>query len=306
MHPRHLLNLASLLLLTCAAGAAEPAPAAASTPPTETEIRKIEGIFGSDLPKTEKKGSIRLIVHPHFGDLTNRDYIRVLTGIRWGVNDHTELTAGVESYFDHGLKKTSEGNGIGDLRLGGKYGFGEKLVPGYDTSAGLNLFFPVGHPPIGMTNGHNEYSPYFVIGKKIARHPGLELFLNTGVNLLQNTSIAGSFEVNTPHSDSLSFTPGLVYNRNQYHYTLELTYETTSLIGQDNKQFFTIRPGFAWDLPPKFKFHTKGRVTVGLGIHVTFGPDGVSTGGGGKIRAEFGISRWFRRDKKADADAGSR
>ena len=275
-----------------------PAPQSNAAP--DTELRKIEGIFGSDLPKTERKGSVRLIVHPHFGDLGNRDYIRILTGLRWGLNDHTELSTGVESYIDHGLKKTSPGSGIGDLRFGGKYSFREKLIPGYQTSVGLNLLFPVGHPPLGMTTGHNAYSPYIVIAKKLPKHPGLEVFLNAGVDLLENTSIPGSFERNTPHSSSFSITPGLVYDVSRYHYTLEFSYETTSLIGKDNKQFFTIRPGFAWDLPPKLKFNSKGRVTVGVGIHVTVGPDGTSTGGGGKLRAEFGISRWFRRNSKAE------
>lgn len=281
----------------------DPAGTATTTAPgnpAEPDDRKIDGIFGSDLPKTEKKGSLRLILHPHFGDLTNRDYLRVLTGLRWGLNDHTELTAGVEGFLNHGLKHTSEGNGIGDLRFGGKYGFGEKLFPGYDTSAGLNLYFPVGHPPLSMTNGYNEYSPYFVIGRKVDRYPGLTVFLNTGVNFLEQTGIPGSFERNTPHSSSVSFTPGLVYDRDSLHYTLELAYETTSLLGTDNKQFFTIRPGIAWDLPPKLKFHSKGRVTVGVGIHVTVGPDGTSTGGGGKLRADFGISRWFRRGANKD------
>jgi len=63
-----------------------------------------------------------------------------------------------------------------------------------------------------------------------------------------------------------------------------------------------VGPGFAWDLPPKLRFHAKGRVTVAVGMHVIFGPDGTSTGGGGKLRAEFGISKWFRRDAK---DSGS-
>lgn len=300
-----LLVVAALLSVTPMTRAEDPAPAAPAAPaasakPGEADLRKIEGIFDSDLPKTERKGSWRLIVHPHFGDLTNRDYLRILTGLRWGVNDHTELTVGAEGYVDHGLKHTSEGNGIGDLRLGGKYSFGEKLFPGYDTSVGFNLYFPVGHPPLSMTNGHNEYSPYFVIGKKIDRYPGLTVFLNTGVNFLQSTGIPGSFERNTPHSSSVSVTPGLVYDRNALHYTLEVAYETTSLLGRDNKQFFTIRPGLAWDLPPGLKFHSKGRVTAGAGIHVTFGPDGVSTGGGGKVRAEFGVSRWFRRDPRKD------
>jgi Putative MetA-pathway of phenol degradation len=284
-----------LLLLNLSASADEPA---APVSARDTDIRKIEGIFGSDLPKTERKGSVRLILHPHFGDLSNREYIRTLTGVRWGINDHTEFSTAFESYLDHGLKKNAApGNGIGDLRFGGKYSFRDKLIPGYETSVGLNLFFPVGHPPAGMTNGHSEYSPYVVIGKKIARHPGLEVFLNTGFNLLEKTSIAGSFERNTPHSSSLSFTPGLVYDHFPYHYTFEFSYETTSLVGNDNQQFFTIRPGFAWDLPPKLKFHSKGRVTVGLGVHVTVGPDGTSTGGGGKLRAEFGISKWFRHGK---------
>lgn len=298
MHSFRLLPVLTLFVLPCLSRADDTAP----TPPSrDTEIRKIEGIFASDLPNTERKGSVRLILHPHFGDLSNRDYIRLLTGVRWGVNDHTELSTAFESYLDHGLKKTSEGNGIGDVRFGGKYSFRDKLIPGYETSAGLNLFFPVGHPPVGMTNGHDRYSPYFVIGKKISRHPGLTLFLNTGVNFLQNTSIPGSFERNTPHSSSFSLTPGLVYDHGCYHYTLEVAYETTSLIGQDNKQFFTLRPGFAWDLPPALKFHSKGRVTVGVGLHITTGPDGVSTGGGGKLRAEFGISRWFRQGSKESA-----
>jgi len=293
----HSLVLA-FFLSAVAASAEEATPASAR----DTDIRKIEGIFGSDLPKTERKGSVRLILHPHFGDLTNRDYIRVLTGLRWGVNDHMELTTGVESYFDHGLKSTSPGTGVGDVRFGGKYSFREKLIPGYDTSVGANLYFPVGHPPVGMTNGHNSYSPYFVIGKKIVRYPGLTLFLNTGLDFLQKTNIPGSFERNTPHSSSVSLTPGLVYDRYPFHYTLEFSYETTSLIGKDNKQFFTIRPGVAWDLPPSLKFHSKGRVTIGAGIHVTSGPDGFSTGGGGKLRAEFGISRWFRKDSKKNND----
>ena len=283
--------------------AARAADVPTSEPPSrDAEVRRIEGIFGSDLPTTERRGSVRLIVHPHLGDLTNRDYLRLLTGMRWGVTDHTELTGAVEGYIDHGLKKTSEGTGIGDLRLEAKHSLGPDLIPGLESSIGLNTFFPVGHPPIGITNGHNAYTPYFVTGKRVSSHPGLTVFCQTGVELLETTSIAGSFERNDLHSNSVFITPGLVYTRYPYHYTLEFTYATTALVGHDNQQAFTIRPGFAWDLPPNLRFHAKGRVTVAVGVHVTFGPDGTSTGGGGKLRAEFGISRWFRRDAR---DAGS-
>lgn len=290
------------LLLCCSAVAcsasfaAEPADAEARA--RDVEVRRIEGIFGSDLPTTAAKGSVRLIVHPHLGDLTNRDYMRVLTGLRWGLTDQTEVMAAVEGYFDHGLKHTSEGSGIGDLRLETKHTFGEHLIPGYETSVGLNLYFPVAHPPVGMTTGHNQYTPYFVIGRRLTSHPGLTLFFETGLNLLEKTSIAGSFEKNHLHSSSIFLTPGVVYTRYPYHYTLEVSYATTALIGHDNQNAFTVRPGFAWDLPPRMRFHAKGRVTAAVGLSVIFGPEGTSTGGGGKLRAEFGLTRWMRRDAK--------
>lgn len=294
MNPR--LLVCCIAFIGAIARAAD--PSSVGPPAHEAEVRPIEGIFGSDLPTTERKGSVRLIVHPHIGDLTNRDYIRVLTGIRWGATDRTEFTVGAESYIDHGLKRTSEGSGIGDLRFETKHSFGQELIPGYETSAGLNLYFPVAHPPVGMTNGRDRYTPYFVIGKRNVGYPGLTLFCETGLNLLHKTSIPGTFEKNDLHSSSIFITPGLVYTRYPYHYTLEVTCATTSLVGQGNQQSVSVGPGFAWDLPPKLRFHAKGRVTVAVGMHVIFGPDGTSTGGGGKLRAEFGISKWFRRDAK--------
>ncbi|MEO6002651.1 MAG: transporter [Opitutus sp.] len=303
MNPRLLLSFIGLSSLAIG-GTIESANINATANPDvplagEAEIRRIEGIFGSDLPTTERKGSVRLVVHPHLGDLTNRDYIRILTGVRWGATDHTEIFVGVEPYLDHGLKHTSEGSGIGDLRFETKHSFGQELIPGYESSVGLNLFLPVGHPPVGMTNGRNAYTPYFVTGKRLASHPGLTLFVETGFELLQETSIAGSFERNDLHSSSTFVTPGLVYTRYPFHYTLELTYANTALIGHGTDQAFTVRPGIAWDLPPRLRFHAKGRVTIAVGLHVTFGPDGTSTGGGGKMRAEFKISDWFgHRDRQ--------
>jgi len=281
-------------------------PSENATPPGEAELRRIEGIFGSDLPTTEREGSMRLIVHPHLGDLSNRDYLRLLMGLRYGVTDRTEVTVGVESYLDHGLKHTSEGSGIGDLRLETKHRLSAELIPGFESSVGLNMLFPVDHPPVGMTSGYNEYTPYVVVGKRLPQYPGLTIFTEGGATILEKTSIPGTFEKNELHSSSLFLTQGAIYTRYPFHYTLELTYATTSLIGHDNQQAFTVRPGFAWDLPPALRFHSKGRIVVAVGFHVTFGPDGTSTGGGGKMRAEFRLSKMLRRDARDVGDAPSK
>lgn len=270
----------------------------ASPPPDDKSLRRVDGIFDTDLPRTESKGRIRFIIHPHLGDFTRRSYVRVPFGLRWGVNDHMEFSAMVEPYFDHGLKSGSSGNGIGDVEFGGKYAFVHWLKPDYDASVGLNIRLPVGSPPLDLTDGYNHYAPYFVVSKKSSKTKGLTYFVNTTLDVMEKSSVAGTFRKDDAHSTSMIFGTGFVLDRYPYHYTLETGYQTTSLVGKDNKQFVYVRPGFAWDIPRRFTFDSHGRWLIGGSIKITEGPDGTRLDTGGKLRGEFSITRLFRRDKK--------
>ena len=160
-------TLCLLVLLVLPLTHAQDATTPSGTPaPEDQELRKVNGIFDTDLPKTEKKGRIRLLVHPHLGDFTRRGYVRVPVGVRVGVNDHVEFTATVEPYFQHYLRSGSSGNGIGDVEFGGKYSFVRWLKPEYAASTGINVRLPVGTPPLDMTDGYNHYAPYFVMAGK--------------------------------------------------------------------------------------------------------------------------------------------
>lgn len=273
---------------------AQEAEVAAAKPPAEDQaLRKINGIFDTDLPKTERKGSIRFIVHPHLGDFTSRSYLRIPLGIRWGVNDHVEFTATVEPYIQHGLKHGSPGNGIGDVQFGGKYQFREWLHPDYDASTGINIRLPVGHPPLDLTDGYNHYAPYLVISRQSPHTAGLTYFVSGTVDFMEKSPVTGTFRKDDPHSSSLLFGTGFVLDRFPYHYTLEAGYQTTSLVGKDNKQFVFVKPGFAWDLPRKLTFNSRGRWLFGFSIKFTEGPDGLRIDTGGKIRGEFSLRRMF-------------
>src|SRR5437868_13051381 len=123
--------IAALLLMNPVHGAED---ASVVTPaPAESDIRKIAGIFGSDLPTTERKGSVRLIVHPHFGDFTHRDYLRVPFGFRWGWDENTETSVTAESYFQNPLRHGGAGNGIGDVEFGFKRRVFGVLPPRFDS-----------------------------------------------------------------------------------------------------------------------------------------------------------------------------
>src|SRR4051812_14670008 len=181
----------------------QPTPAAASPGPVpatteDRTIHKINGIFDVDLPKTERKGAIRFIVHPHLGDFTRRSYVRVPLGIRWGVNDHMELTATVEPYIEHGLKSGSPGNGIGDFELGGKYAFQRWFGTDYDASVGFNLRRLVGSPPLDMTDGYHHYSPYLTVSRKSERIRDMTWFANGALDFMEKSSVAGTFRKDDP------------------------------------------------------------------------------------------------------------
>src|SRR5262245_48640235 len=61
-------------------GGASAASESKNTKPATDDDLRIQGIFNSALPGTEKKNSLRLILHPHLGDLTNSDYLRTDLG----------------------------------------------------------------------------------------------------------------------------------------------------------------------------------------------------------------------------------
>ena len=111
-------------------------------------------------------------------------------------------------------------------------------------------------------------------------------------------SVPGEIGDNAFHESSTGITGGWVLDRDRWHYTFEATYESTALIGHNNRQFITLRPGLAWDLPRTWTFNSSGRWLVGFGYHITFGPDGTTSGSGGKIRGEFRLSRLFGRGAK--------
>jgi hypothetical protein len=269
---------------------------AAAKPEDPEEFSRVRGLFDVDLPKTVEKYKLKVFTHPHFGDLIHRDYLRVPVGVRVGVSERTELSAELESYFTHGLKGHGPGNGLDSLRLGSKHQFRDWLrEDNIDVSAGVNVAFPLGRPPLDLTDGHYHASPYVTFSKRLIDHPKLTPFVSVGTDLLWKSSVPGSFAKNQPHSDSMGLSAGYFYDYSrQFKYTLVTSYWTTSLIGSGNKQFFSINPSVLWELPPALTFHSKGHWIFGIGVKADFGPDGTDFGSSAKLRGEFKFTRFFK------------
>jgi hypothetical protein len=288
----------SLLALSAAAQDTGAPPAARhATNGDQGTISRIPGLFEIDLPKTERRGAIRFIFQPSFRDLISKSYVRIPLEFRWGVNDHFELNSDIDTYFDHGLRHNRSGYGFSALHFGAKYAWHRWLKPTWDTSVGFNSSIPVSRPPIELTDGHNHFTPYIVFGRKLDWMKGLSGFVHASVDLISKSSTPGNFGRNQPHSNSVTLTPGFVYDRKAWHYTLEVDGTTTRLIGKADQDYLVIRPGVVWDLPKKLVFNAKGRWLAGFNLTATFGPDGNTLSTGSRFRGELNLRHPFGGDR---------
>lgn len=277
--------------LAAAPATGDPAKSDSENP---EEFSRVRGLFDVDLPKTVPKNRIKFLLHPYFGDFLRRDYVRVPFGLRLGLTNHTEISAELESYLAHGLKKPGAGYGLYAFHLGAKYEWLKWLKPAVDASTGFNTTFPLSRPPVELTDGHNHFSPYVVFSKIWPTNPKFAPFLSLGTDLMWKSSVPGSFAKNQPHSASISAAPGFFYDLHTLKYTLVCAYTTTALIGREPTHFLSVNPSILWQLPPALTFHSKGRWIFGFGLKANFGPDGADLGAGAKLRGEFSLSRLFR------------
>ena len=263
---------------------------------------RIRGVFDSALPRTEKKNSLKLIVHPHLGDLTKRDHIRTAVGVRYGLSAKWEATAEADYYFTHGLKNGSffSDHGFSTVHLGTKYNLGDPFNNGWETSVGLDWLRPVGLPPVDVTDGLQHLMPYLSLSHQLENHPAWRVFTNFRWDDVTRTSTPGTLEKNQLGDDSLALSGGFLYVRGPLTYTLEALYSTTRLTVPVNRDVYGLRPGIVWVLPQKYTFGARGKWLFGMALSFSHGPDGNDIGLSAKLRVNFDFKRLLGRKKAAE------
>ena len=290
-YPAKTCLLSCIFLSHLMRGAETPAPPAAEKP-SDDDLR-IRGVFNSVLPRTEKKHSLRLIVHPHMGDLTKRDNLRTALGLRYGLTTRWEATAEVDAFFSHGLKNKNffEDSGFSTLHLGTKYRLGKIFRRGWETSVGVNFTQPIGSPPIDVTDGLRHISPFISTSHQLARAPGWRVFGGFGWDDVTPVSTRGALEKNELGDDSVNLSTGVLWERGPVTYAVEATYATTRFTADVSRDVYALRPSVLWVLPEKYTFHSKGKWLFGMGLRLSHGPDGSDIGLNAKLRVNFDFKR---------------
>ncbi len=287
MNPRPRL---SVIIVMCAC--ALPGRSAEPAKVTDDDLR-IRGIFESALPRTEQRKSLRLILHPHLGDLRERDYLRTALGLRYGLTRNWEATVEADWYFSHGVKAVPflREQGFSSWHAGSKYRLGEVWASGWECSVGADVVQPIGTPPTTVTDGLRHLSPYVTFSRQLKRWPDWRVFFGTSYDFVENTGIVGKLKKNQLTDDAVGVSGGLLWARGAATYTLEASYATMHSSSDNTRDILTIRPGLVWAIPPVFKFGSSGKWLLGFALRLSDGADGVDLGASVKLRVNFDFKR---------------
>ncbi len=253
----------------------------------------IREIFHSHLPSTLEEHALRLGVHPHLGDLTNKDHLRITTGVRYGLTAKWEASMSSDLYFSHGRGEVGafDRYGMANLELGTKINAGQPIFRGWDTAAGFDYIFPTGRPPAELTDGLRHFMPYVTFSHRLESPRGLRVFWGMRLDTVTRTSVPGEFRKNDFHDSSAGVTAGFVIDHRNVHYTFETSFDSTRLIGGSDDDVFMIRPGVIWEILSRRHPGTRSNWVVGAAVSGTSGPAGLSVGGSLKLRYNFDLKR---------------
>jgi hypothetical protein len=288
-----------LLFATVAALRAEEPAAAGPERATDDDLR-IRGVFNSALPRTERKHSLRLIVHPHLGDLFENDHLRTALGLRYGLTRRWEATVEADSYFSHGLKDRAlwADSGFSTVHLGTKYQLGDPWHWGWETAVGLDWSRPIGAPPPEVTDGLRHIAPYLALSRQLEQHPAWRVFLGGVYEDVGATGTPGILAKNQLNADNLGVSGGFLYTRGTVTYTFEAAYNTEHPTEDLDGEILILRPGIVWVVPERYTFGARGQWLLGFSLRLGHGNNGNDIGAGAKLRVNFDFKRLLGRTKK--------
>lgn len=253
--PKRLLRtsitaLATVTLFTAFLGAEEE-----NQKLSDTSLR-VPGIFNSVLPGTEEKNKFKLLLHPHMGDLTKRDYIRTDLGFSYGLTKRWDVVTKTRFYFGHGLKDASFGSDLGmaDYEIETKYRLGEFLLPGWDAAIALGYGSPIGNPEPDVTDGLVHRRSTLTFARPLEMNPNIRVFWGLTTDIVSQTDIIGRVDDNDLRDSNQKFSGGFVFARGTTNYTFEATYATTRIWGSTSDDVYSIRPGIVFQIPPPLHF----------------------------------------------------
>lgn len=282
--------LGLLALVPPSASASEPGTTQqGKTTVDDQDAVTLGGLFDFQLPKLVWPKSLRFTLNPRWRDIIGKDVIRVRTGLRYAFNEKLEGSVEILPFIDNFSGDGEGGGGIAEYRVGAKLAWDSLLAPHADTAIGFLLSMPDGAAPEELTIGTAQLSSYFVFTRPWTDVAGLSSFLNVGFDVFDTDPEPGRIARWRPDRDFVSLTPGLIYHRAPFHYTLSVSVRTT--VQDEARTFVSVKPVVSWEIPERYTLRLPGRWIAGVGWETIFYDDGIEHRLSGRLKWDFDVRR---------------
>lgn len=164
MHLSPVALLLAGLTGACALGAA---PAPLPPPgPFETRMLRLTELLDTRLPGILGVDGVVLRLQPRFGDLRDRDYLRLPLELRRGIAERTELALGLTPFTANPFRRGAEHrHGPGEGRIEVRRELRLPAASAWRADAGLEVRFPLGRPPAALNDGFAHLTPNVALSR---------------------------------------------------------------------------------------------------------------------------------------------
>lgn len=230
----------------------------------------------------------KIYVRPHLGDFFHRDYIRIPVGVKAKLTDEIEIHGELESYLTHGFGDNA-GNGLSRGRVGEKYEKVMTILHPIGWSTGVDFDTPLSRPPMELTDGHRHLLPYFAASEMLVPSYNLVGYASLTGDFLSHSALPANFGRNQLHGNSITFSSGITRDYKRFRVALTGTWATTSLLSDENKNVFSLRPDILIPLTKTIGPSGRTHLLLIVGGRAVNGPDGTELGVSGSLRVEFAV-----------------
>ena len=191
-------------------------------------------LFDTILPGQYKEGEWSLRLNPKLSDFIHDDYVRMNAGIRYSFSNYFDAYTDLGTWFGNPFK---DGDGIGLYlwTLGTRYTWYNIADSNTDLAAGFIADFPIGKPPVDLSDGYTRYSPYFVVSHRFDKARNYLFYINTTYQIVADTPLRASSPYDKAN-DRLFLKPGAIYYPGGHiRYSLEVEYSTNMFDYSDDE-----------------------------------------------------------------------
>ncbi len=191
----------------------------------------IEEVFHAELVYPQERGELQLSLVPSLRSQGGERNTVTTLAVEYGLTEQWQVEVAWDS--------------SGEVEIGSKYAW-MQLRPNLHMAAAFDLRYPLNDLDSDFSEGFIEYEPSLLLARDFPRLGNLQLFLQTGIGLVERAGHHRELNDDEPAANEFSLDIGLFVPRQSFTWTTEISWSNNrwNRGGEENQLLLT--PGLVW------------------------------------------------------------